>query len=58
MTAVSLYVLYFVIRGAVEDAIRRAAPSSLLRPSVRDLIEQQQQERERQRAAGEDPHPN
>jgi hypothetical protein len=58
MTAVGLYVLYLVIRAAVEEAIRRAFPPSLLRPSTRELIEQQRQERDRQRAAKDDPHPN
>jgi Na+-transporting methylmalonyl-CoA/oxaloacetate decarboxylase gamma subunit len=57
MMAVFFYVLYLVVRAAVEEAIRRAVPHSLLRPSTQDLIEQQRQQRDRQRVAGEDPHP-
>lgn len=46
MMAVFFYVLYLVVRAAVEEAIRRALPQSLLEP----------QARERQRAAEDDPH--
>jgi hypothetical protein len=40
MTAAFLYVLYFVIRAAVESGVRRALTHSLLRPTVQELIEE------------------
>ena len=40
MTAAFLYVLYFVIRAAVESGIRRALTQSLLRPTVQELIDE------------------
>ena len=40
MTTAFLYVLYFVIRAAVESGIRRALTHSLLRPTVQELIEE------------------
>ena len=43
LTAAFLYVLYFVIRGAVESGVRRALASSLLRPTVQELIDEGRQ---------------
>lgn len=46
LLAVFLYVLFFVVRAAVEGGIRRALEKSLLRPSTWDLIEEQKQLRQ------------
>jgi len=41
MTAVFLYALYFVIRAAVEAGIRRSLADSALRPTVQELLDEQ-----------------
>lgn len=40
LTGAFLLVLFFVVRAAVEGGIRRALPDTLLRPSVRQILGQ------------------
>lgn len=45
LTGLFLYVLYFVVRAAVEEGLRRALSESLLRPSVQELIDAKRDQR-------------